>query len=584
MKKILLIIPIILATIYSAFWFGYASYAKKKIVNDIEAFVGGVGNESKKQKIYQDISISGFPDKFTIKITDLSVGFKTGELIKRIIEKGNPDDREGIDLSNMTWEDDITFKGEVFITSNLLLSKYSIYGNPEIVYNGGVKGENNISTTSRINNFLLKFNLSSSSLFQKYDDLTTEEKIIKLIENFEHFSFSHSGIKHSNNITKELLSSSEESMLLLDVADNKKGYTNTIIQGQNKNIEFKESFDQLLNSLFEMSFLKSFMIKMRGYPYYSNFAERGISNNEVDLTLSYPSNMKEVNAQVGSYILDLRKFSLSDDLRKISSSANINIVTASANGEKSDDENDQKNKVEPVDVKVNLDIENSFSDKWRKIKVRDYKSNASNSVSNFSKILANAKDSEKAQLAGVLLTQFLDVAEKILKQAEEWVPHMHELGDIEYSVDVNWNKNEALKINKFNMITDLYGLKMGGKFDASTPKDFELSMTLLNYRNIVDDFFIYTGKIVNLVTSVMQRPVLKIKEGVDKHTKEILASLSDSPNQQVDDITITMNMSKVGTMDLGSAFMSVLSLAEYFQYIPPKITKEDHMSHFNQGE
>ena len=37
-------------------------------------------------------------------------------------------------------------------------------------------------------------------------------------------------------------------------------------------------------------------------------------------------------------------------------------------------------------------------------------------------------------------------------------------------------------------------------------------------------------------------------------------------------------------MDLGSAFMSVLSVAEYFQYIPPKITKEDHISHFNQGE
>jgi len=144
------------------------------------------------------------------------------------------------------------------------------------------------------------------------------------------------------------------------------------------------------------------------------------------------------------------------------------------------------------------------------------------------------------------------------------VPDMHKFGNIVYNLDLDFetqniqnpSENSKLLINKFDVVSDLYGFTSKGTFNIQFPQNLQVlySVDLLNYKELLKDFFAFAKKLEKLAPYL--NPELPKLNFLNAKTLEIvttfLESISDEPNSLKENITITLKVDEPASFTIGT--------------------------------
>jgi|GEM_PF-2528564 len=226
-----------------------------------------------------------------------------------------------------------------------------------------------------------------------------------------------------------------------------------------------------------------------------------------------------------------------------------------------------------LDLK-NFDMKNDFGSYFHKglFSFKDVKE-----AKQFQLNLLGTQETSKEQFAAfrVQWEEFLNNLPICTKNVEEnstdvcplvkgLVPQLDTFGKIVFDIDalfdvrnpVDLSDNSTLTINRLNFYSALYGMKSNSLFNFKQPEMVVSTskIELLNYQAFFQDLFNYLKKAEKILPHLM-------KEGEsfpniqEKHVKLItdyLKAISDEPNKDLKDLTITIKVDGLNEIKIGT--------------------------------
>lgn len=143
------------------------------------------------------------------------------------------------------------------------------------------------------------------------------------------------------------------------------------------------------------------------------------------------------------------------------------------------------------------------------------------------------------------------------------IPNMHKFGNIVYHVDIDFEtknateptKDSKLFINKYDIVSDLYGITSRGEMDIHYPDgQMHYTIDILNYKLLLSDLFKF-GKTIEKIAPYLNPELPKLDFLNDKTLATVtnfLESISDEPKSLKENISITFKIEGPTAITVGT--------------------------------
>lgn len=534
-----------LATIYSISWLLFANYLEKKLSN---IFL----KNNDFLLSYEKIEKYGFPFHVGFEISHPKFNINYGSILVMLSQNPqyNTTSAEKF-MEDLNWKNELSIDGKLYVKTNLSTKNLFLKIVGDLNFKNIMdKEENNITFQSRSSG--MQFGFDKGLMFLL--DSNKDEQLTKVIKSLRLAKIEEKDSVVLNGDTKEILAKSEAKNIYFTYNENNNTSGHFSIQIKGINYEFTEAFDQMLASFLSSNFTKSEPVDLL-FDSFPEHPSRGGKHN-LDVDIIYTGTIDKDTLQEGNIdsSLDIKKLELNNEITSKTLSGHFDI-------------NMQKHEV--VVLNALLDGGARFDEKWYNYMIDD--------AEEIVERLGNAQDAEIAPNIPDDTSSIPEIEESknhqrdiyiantIFKNFDVLMPRMHKFGNIQYGADITYDGNKSeLHINRLNLKTDLYGLTIKGNVYKSTNTG-EANITLTNYRNAVEDIYVYYQNISPIFDEVLEKPLpIQFQPEADKAIEELLLQLSDNPGSTSSDLFATVSFPqnaqpKIGTHDMVETMNIVMS-------------------------
>ena len=475
-------------------------------------------------------------------------------------------------MDKLKWDDELHREGDLSITTNVMSDSFTIKGDGDYHYNSTINGEV-FETTIKGEPTILNIKFKKSPVLISYENkgIESKEYFNKVIKNLTSFEFKAGKNSGYNPDTNGLLYSSDGAFIKYSIkeAGDGNGKVEFILQAQNT--KYEKEFDKIYGKM---------LLLMTGEkPRDEYFSHKGKMN--ADIHLIYDGGMFIKDSKLSkdiSFVFKFPKFTVYDEL---------SIMRL--NGEVSVDKEDGKLKSSVIKYIGELQYKEQWYarlladvEDFRKLIINGIKDGSA--LKSYPMLNVMVKDLKEKTESSMSDEDFMiDFANKLFDNVDMIIPKFHEWGKIDHAMDVVYNDTDGQKIdiNKFDLVINPSSGSQGIKLVGSASKNksqsiFNISLSLLNYSNLVDDIYAYAMNGVRFNEDILQNePTFEIKKGLDNAIKKALLKLSGSTDVAAKDITIIAKTDKenpmpmIGNMPIFQAMGVLQNLALYIAPIIP---------------
>jgi len=573
MKKLLIFLVVVVA-LYCGAWFGYSSYVKTFITQNVHTAFKESGLGSVQ---YESVEVSGFPTRVDVTLKNTKTELNSGEIFKGLVaeleRKSKKRKPKKLFKDDIDWKDTFVREGSVTISGGILSNEYNIKTDGVMRYKGAVNGEQfDVSMKGSGTDVKVVFTKSPLLIDRDNQDKKGEEYLKEMLSNIKLFQLTQGKNEIYDDNTNNLLQSSEGTHLFYRMNKDASGKGEVELKFQGKDSQITPEYEQMLSKIHNLMISEELS---------NNYASNDLSRRgkvNLDAHIIYQGGLSEeiLKKKEGSFTLKIPKLIYYDDLSKNQvTDAEFSIVSA-------------KRKMDFL--KVKYDSRTKLDEKWYDYFIQDMDDlkqellsadDPSEALEKFEDMPRNVQRKLRRKSADELVATIV----KFIDNLEIIMPKFHDWGTIDQNVDIVYDVNgeKKLEINKIDFTTTVNGVKRGiqikGDVISYRPApNATMSISLLNYSSLIDDIMAYINNVRPVYEEISGEQIpFEIKEGFEQALKSVLVKLSDAPTQEGRDVNITIKADDknpfpmIGNMMMmQAAGFAQSTLAPYLLPVMPK--------------